>query len=97
MNPYVFGEKLASKLTVDLPFSPDRPEAWVEVANVEPRFTIHPRGWPIYHAQHDIYNNKVVLKLSAGAEPGIPHQRWATGNTHVHPGKGLISALISRR
>ncbi|KAF4946654.1 hypothetical protein FSARC_14144 [Fusarium sarcochroum] len=51
MNPYVFGEALASRLTVDLPLNPDRPEAWEVVASVEPRFTIRPRGWPsLYRA-----------------------------------------------
>ncbi|KAF4987222.1 hypothetical protein FDECE_15533 [Fusarium decemcellulare] len=48
MNPYVFGKTLASKLTVDLPVNPDRPEAWRDVAGIQPRFAIRPRGWPRY-------------------------------------------------
>ncbi|KAM0203342.1 hypothetical protein ACHAQI_010403 [Fusarium lateritium] len=96
MNPYVFGKRLASKLTVDVPLNPDRPEAWSEVTNIEPRFNIHPRGWPVYSLSHNINNVKRISKLSDWEEPGAPRGPPERGQQYVHPGQGLISSLLTR-
>jgi hypothetical protein len=96
MNPYVFGESLAGRLTVDVPLNPDRPEAWVEVANIKPRFNIHPRGWPAYSLSYNINNVRGVSKLCDWQEPGVPRRPPPWGKQYVHPGKGLLSALFTR-
>ncbi|KAG8670593.1 hypothetical protein FPOAC1_010019 [Fusarium poae] len=36
-SPYIFGGKLAVKLTADAPLNPDRPEAWDAVVKLEPK------------------------------------------------------------
>ncbi|KAJ4307400.1 hypothetical protein N0V84_012765, partial [Fusarium piperis] len=71
-NPYVFSERLASILTVDLPFNPDRLGVWESVANIEPRFTIGPRGWPPYIAEVGDSKRSRIIKLWNWAEPGMP-------------------------
>ncbi|KIL87737.1 hypothetical protein FAVG1_08614 [Fusarium avenaceum] len=96
MNPYVFGEKVAGMLTVDVPLNPDRPEAWTEVGNIEPRFNIHPRGWPAYSLSYNINNVKRVTKLSDWEEPGVPWGPPQRGQQYVYPGKGLLSSLLTR-
>ncbi|KPM42159.1 hypothetical protein AK830_g4436 [Neonectria ditissima] len=70
-NPYVFGERLASILTVDLPMNPNRPEAWKDVINLEPRFTIRARGWPTWRVQTSMESD-YITGLAAWAEPGVP-------------------------
>ncbi|KAG8361380.1 hypothetical protein FVEN_g760 [Fusarium venenatum] len=95
-NPYVFGEKLAAKLTVDAPLNPERPEAWDVVVKLEPQFTVHPRGWPKYKAIHDgIRKEDCIVKLPRFAEPGVPWKE-GSGKTFVHPGRGLFSAMFSK-
>ncbi|KAH7113160.1 hypothetical protein B0J13DRAFT_600272 [Dactylonectria estremocensis] len=70
-NPFVFGERLAGILTVDIPVNPERPEAWKDVANIEPRFVIRARGWPPYRAEPD-REPHFVRTLMDWEEPGAP-------------------------
>jgi hypothetical protein len=95
MNSYVFGERLAGILTVDVPLNPERPEAWAEIANIEPRFNIRPRGWPAYNISYNTNNVKRISKLSDWEEPGVPCGPPG-GRQFVHPGKGLISTFLTR-
>ncbi|KAH7165279.1 hypothetical protein EDB81DRAFT_838087 [Dactylonectria macrodidyma] len=70
-NPFVFGERLASILTVDIPVNPERPEAWRDVANIEPRFAIRARGWPPYRVE--LYSGPhSIRRLIDWEEPGVP-------------------------
>ncbi|KAL6915125.1 hypothetical protein FSHL1_012798 [Fusarium sambucinum] len=94
-NPCVFGEKLAAKITVDVPLNPERPEAWDAFSKMEPQFAVHPRGWPKYRAVHGgIRKEELIVKLPHFAELGMP-LHWRTGKTFVHPGRGLVSAMFS--
>lgn len=71
VNPFVFGERLAGVLTVDIPVNPDRPEVWQAVANVEPRFTIRPRGWPAFKAETESRTPNRIFRLGDNEEPGV--------------------------
>ncbi|CAM1510729.1 Fc.00g034120.m01.CDS01 [Cosmosporella sp. VM-42] len=90
-NPYIFGERLASILTVDLPVNPDKPEVWDTVANVEPRFAIRPRGWPAYLADIDDRKCSRIIKQWDWAEPGVSASPPA--RHIVHPSQGFFSQL----
>ncbi|KAF4460282.1 hypothetical protein FALBO_12948 [Fusarium albosuccineum] len=81
MNPYVFGKTLASKLTVDLPVNPDRPEAWRDVAGIQPRFAIRPRGWP---------------RVWSDAEPGVSVIPSAPAKTISHEEQDLLSQILKK-
>ncbi|KAF4455967.1 hypothetical protein F53441_1834 [Fusarium austroafricanum] len=93
MNPYVFGEALASKLTVDLPVNPDRPEAWEVVASVQPQFTIRPRGWPRYDQGNEPGRPYYIYRIWSDGEPGVPVIPRAPARTYVHRGDMLSSFL----
>jgi hypothetical protein len=96
-SPYIFGGKLAVKLTADAPLNPDRPEAWDAVVKLEPKFVIHPRGWPEYREIHDGYRKEeCIVKLPRFAEPGVPWKGGPSGNTFIHPGKGVFSTIFSK-
>ncbi|KAK8034878.1 hypothetical protein PG993_009873 [Apiospora rasikravindrae] len=68
VNPFVFGSRLASILTVDIPAKPSRPQVWKDIADIKPAFKIRARGWPRYSVDpdwpEDIEEN--------GWEPGDP-------------------------
>ena len=92
LNPYVFGETLASILTVDVPVNPDKPDVWKKVALVEPRFATYPRGWPPYLAHVRDSKRSRIFRNWDWAEPGGPPAPRAT--VFVHPGQDLLSALL---
>ncbi|KAH7131763.1 hypothetical protein B0J13DRAFT_587964 [Dactylonectria estremocensis] len=83
-NPYVFSERLASILTVDIPVNPDRPEAWKDVANLEPRFTIRARGWPTYKAEPSSTQLHCIIRLADWEEPGVPLPTLRAGPRYPH-------------
>ncbi|KAM0414730.1 hypothetical protein ACHAPT_013421 [Fusarium lateritium] len=70
-NPFIFGERLAAVLTVCLPVNPDRPEAWQEVSDTRPQFTILPRGWPPYRPEFGTTMPYLITELWESAEPGV--------------------------
>lgn len=90
-NPFVFPEKLAAKLTVDLPVNPDRPEVWKDVAAIEPAFSIRARGWPAFRAEipdtpaTTTTPPHSIIKLWESAEPGALRTPLIFGTHHAHP------------
>lgn len=82
-NPFVFDCRLAGILTVDLPVNPERPEAWQQVAEVEPRFSIRARGWPVFRVSMEgTRATYTIIKLWDSAEPGAPQPPLVFG-THM--------------
>lgn len=84
VNPFAFGERLAGVLTVDIPVNPDRPEVWQAVANVEPRFTIRPRGWPAFKAETASTTPNRIFRLEDNEEPGVLKNQTMRGTYIRH-------------
>ncbi|EGY16987.1 uncharacterized protein VDAG_08151 [Verticillium dahliae VdLs.17] len=87
-SPFTFGEHLARVLTVDLPVNPEKPAVWRRVAEIEPRFTVRPRGWPGFRVGDTTESSPhTIIRLWDSAEPGVeqPEPVYSVGFSHRRP------------
>lgn len=83
-NPFVFMERLASVLTVNLPVNRQRPDAWKDVREVRPGFRIRARGWPDYRTEETQNGRRRIVRLWQGAEPGAALEPVVFGTYFVN-------------
>lgn len=85
VNPFCFGEGLASILTVDLPVNPNKTEVWQSISDIEPRFTVRARGWPPFRSEDSTESMPhKIIRLREHEEPGSVQPELIIPVTHVH-------------